>query len=173
MADAKRTIELVFEGVDKTGAATQAALGNVSKFSGNIQAATQPIADFTTAALKFEGALLATGAAITAFSIKLAGDFQSAVADLSKVLSDTDSIETYKNLAIEMSETYGVASVDVLNAIANYKQAGFTAEEAGQLTKSGLDLVIAGGIDAAAAADLLVASIKGFGAEAGDSVQIV
>ena len=173
MADAQRTIELVFEGVDKTGAATQAALKNTQQFAGSIEAATQPIADFTFAALKFEAALLATGAAITAFSVKLASDFQSAVADLSKVLSDTDNIEDYKNLAIEMSEKYGVASVDVLNAISNYKQAGFTAEEAGKLTKSGLDLVIAGGIDAAAAADLLVASIKGFGAEAGDSAQIV
>ncbi len=173
MADAKRTIELVFEGVDKTGAATQAALKNTQQFAGSIQGATQPIADFTFAALKFEAALLATGAAITAFSVKLAGDFQSAVADLSKVLSETDNIETYKDLALEMSEAYGVASVDVLNAISNYKQAGFTAEEAGQLTKAGLDLVIAGGIGAAEAADLLVASIKGFGAEASDSAQIV
>ncbi|MCB0056729.1 MAG: hypothetical protein KDE45_06890, partial [Caldilineaceae bacterium] len=72
MADAQRTIELVFEGVDKTGAATQAALKNTQQFAGSIEAATQPIADFTFAALKFEAALLATGAAITAFSVKLA-----------------------------------------------------------------------------------------------------
>ncbi|RKZ55717.1 MAG: phage tail tape measure protein, partial [Gammaproteobacteria bacterium] len=101
MADAKRTIELVFEGVDKTAAATQSALNNTNKFAGNLQSATQPIADFTASAVKLEASLLAAGVAITAFSVKVASDFQSAVADLSKVLSDTDSIEQYKDLAIE------------------------------------------------------------------------
>lgn len=173
MADAQRTIDLIFNGVDKTGAATQAALNNTKKFAGNIQDATQPIADFTTSAVKLEAGILAAGLAVTAFSVKVAGDFQSAVADLSKVLADTDNIEQYKNLAIELGESYGVASVDVLNAITNYKQAGFTAEEAGQLTKAGLDLVIAGGIEATRAADLLVASIKGFSTEAGESANIV
>lgn len=173
MADAKRTIELVFEGVDKTGAATQAALNNTQKFAGSVQSATQPVADFTVAALKFEAALLASAVAVTAFSVSVAGDFQSALVDLQKVLTDTDSIERYRDLALSLSDTYGVAAVDVLGAITSYKQAGFTAEEAGQLTKSGLDLVIAGSIEAARSADLLVASIKGFGAEASDSAIIV
>jgi len=173
VADAKRTIELIFEGVDKTGAATQAALKNTKDFAGNIQSATQPIADFTAGALKFEAALLASGAAIAAFSVSIASNFQAALADLSKVLSDTDSIEQYKDLAIELGQSYGVASVEVLKSITNYKQAGFSAQEAGQLTKSGLDLVIAGGLEATRAADLLVASIKGFGVEASESTVIV
>jgi TP901 family phage tail tape measure protein len=173
MADTKSTIELIFEGVDKTSAATKSALANTSKFSQGVSSATQPIADFTGSALKLEAAIIASGIAITAFSISLASDFQSAVADLSKVLSDTDDIEQYKNLAVELSQEYGVAALDVLGAITNYKQAGFTAKEAGELTKAGLDLVIAGSVEAAQGADLLVASIKGFGAEAGDASIIV
>lgn len=173
MADAKRIIELIFEGVDKTGAATQAALNNTQKFASNVQTATQPIADFTTSAVKLEATLLATGLAMTAFSIKAASDFQFALGDLQKVLADTDDIEQYRNLALDLSDVYGVAALDVLQAITNYKQAGFTAEEAGQLTKAGLDMVIAGSIEAARGAELLVASIKGFGAEAKDSSMIV
>jgi len=173
VADAQRTIELVFEGVDKTAAATQAALNNANKFAGNLQSATQPIADFTGSAVKLEAGILAAGAALVGFSVKAAGDFQSAAADLQKVLSETDSIERYTDLAIEMSERYGVASVDVLNSITNYKQAGFTAREAGDLTKAGLDLVIAGNVEAAESSAQLVASIKGFGAEVGDSAIIV
>ena len=173
MADTKSTIELIFEGVDKTSAATKSALANTEKFSQGVSSATQPIADFTGSALKLEAAIIASGIAITAFSISLASDFQSAVADLSKVLSDTDDIEQYKNLAVELSQEYGVAALDVLGAITNYKQAGFTAKEAGELTKAGLDLVIAGSVEAATGADLLVASIKGFGAEASDASIIV
>ena len=173
MADAKKTVELVFEGVDKTSAATQAALKNVDKFASNVQSATQPLADFTVGALKLEAGLLLAGAAVTGFAIKVAGDFQTAATDLQKVLSDTDDIEAYTDLAIEMSERYGVASVDVLNSIANYKQAGFSAKEAGELTKSGLDLIIAGNVEAAASGELLVQSIKGFGAQASDAAGFV
>jgi TP901 family phage tail tape measure protein len=173
MADAKKTVALVFEGVDKTAAATQSALKNVDKFAGNIQSATQPLADFTTGALKLEAGLLLAGAAVTGFAIKVASDFQTAATDLQKVLSDTDSIEQYTALAVDMSEKYGVASVDVLNSITNYKQAGFSAKEAGELTKSGLDLVIAGNVEAAESSALLVASIKGFGTEAGEAAGIV
>lgn len=166
MADAQRTIDIIFNGVDKTGAAVQSAIQNTSGFSKGLQTATQPIADFTASALKFEAALLTAGAAVTAFAINEAANFESALADLNKVLSDTDNIEEYAALARELSTEYGVASTEVVQAIANYKQAGFTAEEAGILTKAGLDLVIAGGVEAARSSDLLVASLKGFGAEA-------
>ena len=43
MADAQRTIDLIFNGVDKTGAATQAALNNLDKFTGNVANATQRV----------------------------------------------------------------------------------------------------------------------------------
>ena len=56
MADAQRTIDLIFNGVDKTGAATISALNNVSRFSSNLQGLTQPIADFTLGAVKLEAA---------------------------------------------------------------------------------------------------------------------
>lgn len=173
MADASRTIEVIFEGVDRMGAATQSAINNTRSFSSNVEDATAPIAGLAENALKLEAALLVAGAAVVGFSVKVASDFQSAVADLQKVLSDTDDIEQYKDLALELSEAYGQSSVDVLNSITNYKQAGFSAEEAGILTKRGLDLVIAGSVEAAESADLLVASIKGFGAEASDSAQLV
>jgi TP901 family phage tail tape measure protein len=173
MADSQRTIDLIFNGVDKTGAAVDGVLKNTSRFSSGVQTATQPLADFTTSALKFEAAILATGAALTGFAIKEAASFEASLADLNKVLSDTDSLEQYAQLARNLSEEYGVASTEIVQSIANYKQAGFTAEEAGQLTKSGLDLVIAGGVEAARSSDLLVASLKGFGAEAASSSTIV
>lgn len=174
MADAQRTIDLIFNGVDKTGAAVQSALKNTGQFAGGVESATQPIADFTAGALKFEAGILAAGTAITAFSLKVASDFQSAALDLQKVLSDTDpALETFTDRARELSVEYGVASTEVLQSMANFKQAGFTAEEAATLTKNALDLVIAGGVEASTGSDLLVASIKGFGAEAADAATII
>ncbi|HNS86533.1 MAG TPA: phage tail tape measure protein, partial [Parvularculaceae bacterium] len=56
---------------------------------------------------------------------------------------------------------------------ANFKQAGFDAKEAAELTRVSLDLMIAGDIDASQGADLLVASLKGFQLEAGEAAKIV
>jgi len=173
MADLKRTIDLVFKGTDETGAATRAALDNAQKFSSSLGSVTAPIADFTGNALKFEAALLGAGAAVTAFAIKVAADFETAATDLNKVLGDTENIEEYKDLAVALSTEYGVAAVEVLDSITSFKQAGFTAEEAGLLTKNALDLVIAGGINAKEGSDLLVASLKGLGLEAGRSTEII
>ena len=174
MADAQRTIELIFNGVDKTGAATAAAISNMKGFSSSIESATQPIADFTVGALKVEAGILAAGAAMTLFSVSQAAKFESAMFDLKKVLSDTDgSIESFADAATKMSMEYGVASTEVLSATANFKQAGFTGAEALGLVRNALDLKIAGDIDAARASDLLVASIKGFGEEAGSASRIV
>lgn len=174
MADAQRTIDLIFNGVDKTGAATQAVIKNLSGFGDKVETATQPIADFTKGALKLEAGILAAGAALTLFAVNEAAKFESAMLDLQKVLGDADgSIEGFADAAVEISTQYGIASTDVLASIANFKQAGFTGAEALQLVRNALDLKIAGDIEAARSSDLLVASIKGFGLEAKSAGQIV
>ncbi len=174
MADAQRTIDLIFNGVDKTGAATQAVIKNLSGFGDKVETATQPIADFTKGALKLEAGILAAGAALTLFAVNEAAKFESAMLDLQKVLGEADgSIEGFADAAVEISTQYGIASTDVLASIANFKQAGFTGAEALQLVRNALDLKIAGDIEAARSSDLLVASIKGFGLEAKSAGQIV
>ncbi|MEM8491304.1 MAG: phage tail tape measure protein [Pseudomonadota bacterium] len=173
MADATRVIDLIFNGVDRTGAATDAVLRNTRDFSGNIQAATQPLTDFTVGALQFEAALLAAGTAFAGFAINEAASFEAALAELNKVLSETEPLERYADLSRDLGREYGVAIEQVVASIADFRQAGFTAEEAGNLTETALQAVVAGGVDAATASDLLVASLKGFGAEASESTRIV
>lgn len=173
MADAKRTIDLIFNGIDNTGKAVDSALQNTERFGKSVESATQPIADFTQSALKFEAAVLTVGAALTGVAIQQAAQFESSLADLNKVLGDNENLEEYAELARQLSVEFGESSSDIVQSIANYKQAGFTAKEAGLLTEEGLKAVIAGNLEAARASDLLVASIKGFGAEASDSTAIV
>jgi len=173
MADAKKTIDLIFNGVDRTGAAVQSAIQNTKSFGSSLSGAAEPIADLTQSALKFEAAILATGAAVVGFAVKEAATFESAVADLNKVLGEGESFDDYADSIQNLSETYGVSSAELVGALANYKQAGFEVDEANTLLEAGLQAVIAGNVDAAASADLLVASIKGFGAEASESTRIV
>ncbi|MEY5098581.1 MAG: hypothetical protein RJA36_1300, partial [Pseudomonadota bacterium] len=66
MADASKTIDLIFNGVDKTSAATKAVLSNIDSLTGSVKTITQPVADFTVGAAKLEAGIMATGAAMTA-----------------------------------------------------------------------------------------------------------
>lgn len=173
MASNQSTIDIVLNAIDNTSTGINQALGNVEGLAGQVSAVAEPMADVTDAAIKLEAALLATGVAMTTFAVVKAAEFESAVVDLQKVLGETDDIEAFKDLAFELSDAYGQASTDVLASMANFKQAGFDANEASILTKAAMDLVIAGGLEASTASEGLVASIKGFGAAAADAVPIV
>ena len=173
MADAQRSIDIIINAIDKTQAGIGSSINNIDSFAGKLEQSVKPISDITNSAIKLEAALLATGAAMTTFAVVKAAEFETALVDLQKVLSEGENIDAFADAALNLSEAYGQSSVEVLSSVANFKQAGFTAEEAGLLTKSAFDLVISGGVEAATASEGLVASIKGFGAAAGDSTAIV
>jgi predicted TPR repeat methyltransferase len=105
-ADAQKVIELVFNGVDKTGAATQSAINNLGGFAGNVKTATQPVADLTTAALKLEAGILAAGVAAVAFSVKAAGDFDSAFRQISTIIdASAEDLDGFKESILSYAST--------------------------------------------------------------------
>lgn len=174
MADAQRTIDLIFNGVDKTGAATLAAVRNVEGFASNVQRLTGPLASATEWTVKLEAAILASGVALAVFAVREAAKFETAVLDLQKVLSDSDGdIKQFEQAAADLAQQFGVSATDVLASVSNFKQAGFTALEAVQLARDALNLKIAGDLEAAQASELLVASLKGFELQAGSATRVV
>ena len=163
MADLTKTVEIIFGAVDNTSAGLSTIGSSVDKFSSSVSKVTQPLSDI---ALKVElttAALGALGVALIANASNEFAQFQTAVIGLEKTLDSTDpSIEAFKDTARDLALQYGVTANSILDGIANFKQAGFTAEEAAKLQKNALDLVIAGDVDATRATEILIASIKGF-----------
>lgn len=173
-ADLTRTIEIVFGAVDRTGAGLQSVSENLNSFANSSQQIAGPLAEVADAAVTAEAAILSLATVYGTYAVVKAAEFQTAQIDLAKVLSGTDpKIEDFTDTVRQLSETYGVASTEVIQGIANFKQAGFTAEESAKLQKNALDLVIAGDIEAAQASDLLVRSLKGFGAEADSAARFI
>ena len=168
---AGNTIEIIFEGVDNVSAVTRNIAGDIRSFSGAVGDTAQPIAAMTGSLLTAHAQITALAAAYGGYAVVQFAKFQDATIDLQKVLGNTDNIEEFKDLAIELSEKYGVASANVLQGVANFKQAGFSAKEAGQLQKDALDLVVAGDVNAANATEILIAQLKGFKAEAGEAAR--
>jgi TP901 family phage tail tape measure protein len=174
VADVSRTIEIVFGAVDNTGAALSRLSNNLDSVANNASTITGPLAGVADFALKAETAVLALAVAYGAYASVKAAEFETAQIDLNKVLSAGEpGIESFTGQVIELSEQYGISSAAILQGIANFKQAGFSAVESAALQKNALDLVIAGDIDAARASDILVQSLKGFGAEASEAGRFI
>ena len=120
--------------------------------------------------------IAATAAAAGFFGVKVFGEaikFESALLDLQKVMSDTEgSASQFTAISEELAKKFGVSSAEVLQGAANFKQAGFDLQEAFQLQETALKLVIAGDLEAAEAAELLVSTLKGFKAPASEAARL-
>lgn len=174
MADVSKEVKIIFEGVDNVSD----IIGNVSTrledFGGKVASATQPLADLAATVLKTEAALaaLAVGGLVLAFNESK--KFESAQLELAKVLSDEEipRLDEAKQAAFNLSDQYGQSSTEIVQSLAEWRQAGFGLDDSMKLVKASMDLVIAGGLSAADATGILVATLKGFKAPAEDAERL-
>lgn len=173
MADAQKVIELIFQGVDKTGAATQSALENAQKFSGSIQNITEPIANFTMGALKLEAGLLTAGAAIVAFSVKSASDFDSAFRQISTIIdaSDEDLLK-FKNSILSYASTSTQPLEQITNALGNAIGSGVDYAESLDLLATAEKLAVATRSDLDGTTKVLVSTLNSYGLSIADAGKV-
>ncbi|GHA85454.1 phage tail tape measure protein [Modicisalibacter luteus] len=174
MASLENTVSIIFEGVDRMGAGIDSATRRIDSLTGSVERMATPLATVTKGLLVAEGAAIALGVAYATKAYQASVAFESAQKDLAKTLDDADGpVEQFTRRVTELSNTYGESATNILQAMANYRQAGFTAQESSQLVKNGLDLVIAGDVEAAQASEYLVAILKGFRAPASEAGNIM
>lgn len=173
MADAQKTIELIFQGVDKTGAATQAALNNAEKFSSSIKNVTQPIADFTVGALKLEAGLLAAGAAVVAFSVKSAADFDSAFRQISTIIdASAEDLDGFKKAILDYASTSTQPLEKITNALGNAIGSGVDWSESLSLISTAEKLAVATRSDLDGTTKVLVSTLNSYGLAIGDAGKV-
>lgn len=164
MADLEKSVAIIFEGVDRMGAGVDSVSKRIDGVAGSVERATQPLADVTMGVLKFEAALLTTGAVATAFAIKLAGDFDAQFREISTLIDEpTDSLAGFRQEILE----YGRDSTQSLDAI---NQSIYNAISAGVDYADSLDAVrlaermaIAGKADLDQSLSVLVSSLNAYG----------
>jgi len=173
MADVRKTIEILFRGVDQTSNVVQDISGNIDSFASNVGKLSGPLADLANKALLTEGAVLGLAGAFVGVAYHATEQFESAQLDLQKVMTDTEgNVDDYNEEIFRLSSTYGRLAGEVLGGVTNFKLAGFTMEESVGLMEESTKLLIAGDIDAAQATEILVATLKGFKAPASEAARI-
>ena len=112
-----------------------------------------------------KGSALA-GAGVAALSVKLAGDFQSSLKEISTLMGNTTDRDL-KNMSKELrnlSAASGLALGSLARAKYDVVSAGFAnASESAQILAASTKLAVGGVTSAAAAADLLTTSLNSFG----------
>lgn len=173
MANAQTTVELIFQGVDKTAAATQAALENMGKLSGGIKDATQPIADFSVGALKLEAGLLAAGAGLTVFAIKVAGDFDTAFRQISTLFEANDEdLARFRTNIQEYASGSSKSIEDIMNALGAALGIGVDYKESLDLIAISEKLAVATKADLKSTTEVLLSTIKAYGLETSDAGRV-
>jgi len=164
MADAQKTIELIFQGVDKTGAATAAAVKNLESFGGSLKDATQPVADFTVAALKVEAGVLAVGAAFTVFAVKSAADFDAAFRQITTLFDATDEdLARFKDSILEYASGSSASLEEITNSLSAAIGSGVEYSKSLDLIATAEKLSVATRADLKGTTEVLVSTLNAYG----------
>ena len=173
MAESSKTIELIFQGIDKTAAATQSALSNVEKFSGSVKNVTAPIADFTAGAVKLEAGLLAAGAAIIAFSVKSASDFDSAFRQISTIIdASAGDLDKFKAAILSYASTSTQPLEQITNALAGAIGSGVDYAQSLSLLAQAEKLAVATRSDLDGTTKVLVSTLNSYGLSIADAGKV-
>lgn len=170
MATAQQVIELVFKGVDQTGAATQSALGNLGSFANSAQTITQPVADFTGAAVKLEAGILAAGVAMVAFSVKTAGDFDASFRQISTLFKASQGeMDGFKEAILSYSSTSSKPLKDITDAISAAVGSGVEWSKSLELIGTAEKLAVATRADLKSTTEVLVSTMNAYGMKTEDA----
>jgi len=173
VADAQRTIDLIFNGVDKTGAATLSALNNVDKFAGNVQKLTEPIADFTLGAVKLEAGLLAAGLALTTFAVKTAGDFDASFRQISTLVdASAEDLEAFRQAVLEYASGSTKPLADITASLSAAIGSGVDMAESLSLLAVAEKLAVATRADLTSTTETLVSTLNAYGLKTGDAGKV-
>ena len=164
MADAQKTIDLIFNAVDKTGAATIAALNNAKKFTQSVEDITQPISSFTAGAVKFEAGLLTAGLAATVFAVKVASDFDTGFRQISTLFSANEKdLASFRESILKYAQTSTKPLNEINASIAAAVGSGVDYSKSLELIAVAEKLAVASRADLQGTTEVLVSTLNTYG----------
>jgi TP901 family phage tail tape measure protein len=100
--------------------------------------------------------------------------FENALLDLKKVLNDSEGdVNQYIGQVDELSDRFATSAAEVLQGAANFKQAGFTVQEAFKLQETALTAFRISELSVIESSELLISILKGFDSPVSDATRIL
>jgi len=173
MADAQRTIDIIFAGVDKVSGTIDTVSGRMSSFGDSVEAVSAPLANIADSVLKFGAVLTTLAVGGLTYAFMKSKDYESAVIDLEKVMGDQEEVtseltDTFTNL----SRTYGESTIAIINSLAGLRQSGYSTADGLEVLETSLKLARASELSAEEATNLLKRAMIGYNLTASDAITL-
>ncbi len=170
MADAQRTVDIIFNGKDNVGGAIDSVNGRLSGMVDGLQGVTAPIADVTRGVLAAETAIAALVAGGFALAINAAGQFGDSFNEIRTIISGTDEeVSAFKQSILDYARTSGSSLEDINKAVYNAISSGVDYKDALEGLAVAEKLAVAGQADLNGSYDLLTSTLNAYGAKISDA----
>ncbi|WP_159265627.1 phage tail tape measure protein [Marinobacter salarius] len=170
MADLKKTVELIFGGVDNTGGAINSVGRGLDSLVDKTGSVTGVLANITDSIVKLDLALAAAGVGITAFAVKLSDDFDTAFGEIATLIGQpADNLRDFQAQILAYSETSTASLEQITSATYGAISAGVDYQNSLELIAAAEQLAIAGKADLGDTTTALVSVMNAFGASADEA----
>lgn len=167
MADASKTVEIIFGGVDRTGQAVSSVGDNLKRLEDGVGSVTGPLANVTDSILKLDAALAAAAIGVTAYAVKISDDFDTAFGEIATLIGQpAENLRDFQAQILEYSERSSQSLQQITSATYSAISAGIEYQDSIELIAAAEQLAIAGRADLGATTTALVSTLNAFGASA-------
>lgn len=163
MADLSRTIEIVFAGVNNTGAALSTVGRGLEDLSDKAARVTAPLAAVGKTIIAMDAAAAGLAAVLGTKAVQETNKFADSIYLVQKQLGDQGpGIEQARADIEGLALQYGKNANDVAQSMAGFLAAGNDYANSAGLVETSTRLMIAGDLDAITATDAITRSLSGF-----------
>lgn len=164
MADLSKTIQIIFEATDKTGTGIAALSKGVGDLAGNLQSASQPLADLTKGVIATDVAMAALALTMVSWATGAAAKFQTAQNEINTLIGlAPENMGKFSAAILKYAET-STQSFDQINlAVYDAISAGVDYADALDVVATAEKLAVAGKAQLGEALNLLVPTLNAYG----------
>lgn len=165
MADLSKTIQIIFEVTDNTGTGIAAFSKGVGDLAGNLEAATQPLADITKGVLATDVAMAALALTMVSWASGAAAKFQTSLNEINTLINlAPDNLEKFSDDIVKYGTTSTQTFDQINGAIYDAISAGVKYGDALDVVATAEKLAVAGKAQLGEAMTLLVPTLNAYGA---------
>lgn len=170
MADVKRYIEIVFNAVDNSGSALASLGSGLKNIENNIGQVTGPMQSATEKILAFDVAVTGAAAAIIAFSLKAASEFDTSFREISTLTDQSEEqLKGFRDQVLTAAGESSGSFDQFTKSIYDSVSAGVKLEDSIKFVSDAERLAIGGRADLSATTNLLVTSLNAYSKGTGDA----
>ena len=174
MANISRAVDIIFNGTDNVSVATKSIVKGIKAVNDAADYGVEKLDGLADGFKKTELAAVALGTTLAVLATNQFKKFESAWIDLEKIIEPTvDNIEAADTEVQRLALDYGVSVTEITRSTIDFKRAGYELSDALTLVEGSLQLASAGNVDMATSTEFLIAIMKGFGSEIGDTNEVI